>query len=64
MVRSNSQLVEFAQKYQNQWVAFEENTGKILGNSKQLNKLVQNVKKKKVSYTLEKVLPPNSVLVP
>lgn len=57
-------LIDFKEKYQNKWVAFDSATNSILASDKNLKKLAFKLQDIKQDYTLEKVLPRNVVFVP
>lgn len=58
------QIINFKYRYQNQWVALDESSREVIDASKDLVALVKKLANRHTKYVLEKVLPPETVLVP
>jgi hypothetical protein len=60
----NLELIEFKRKYQNQWVALDPKTGKVLASNKNLKIIAKSKSLQNKDYVLEKVTPLNSLFIP
>ena len=59
-----SNLIEFKRLYQNKWVAKDLKTGKVLAAAEKLKDVADKASKITEEYSVENVLPLNSVFMP
>ncbi len=64
MKTKNKALIDFKLKYQNMWLARDPVTGAVLEADKSLAVLAEKMRTLNNDYTVEKVMPLNSVYVP